>query len=181
MMQPSFQSEKKSILSILTLSAVVFAFLVWWIYAKETGGTTNREMVDLLPYVNSFLNALTSIFLLLGLKAIRSGNRELHKKIMLGACSLSATFLISYLLYHHYHGDTKFIGTGWVRYSYFAILISHILLSMAQVPLILFTFYLAFKKRWNLHRKVAKVTFPIWLYVSVTGVIIFIYLKFLNH
>ena len=138
-------------------------------------------MVDLLPYLNSFLNALTSVFLLVGLKAIKSGNKELHKKIMLGAGSLSATFLISYLLYHHYHGDTKFIGQGLIRISYFAILISHIFLSMLQVPLILFTFYLAFKQKWDLHKRVARVTFPIWLYVSVTGVIIFIYLKFLNY
>lgn len=180
-MQANLKSEKKSIFTIIVLSVVVFAFLVWWIYAKETGHTQNQGMLELLPYLNSFLNAMTSIFLILGLRAIKGGNKELHKKIMLGAGSLSATFLISYLLYHHFHGDTKFLATGLVRTSYFVILISHVLLSMLQVPLILFTFYLAFKSNWELHKKVAKVTFPIWLYVSVTGVVIFIFLKFLNH
>ncbi len=180
-MQANLKSERKSILTIILLSVVVFAFLVWWIYAKETGQTQNQGMVDFLPYLNSFLNALTSIFLVLGLRAIKGGNKELHKKIMLGAGSLSATFLISYLLYHHFHGDTKFLGTGVIKVSYFIILISHVLLSMVQVPLILFTFYLAFKEKWSLHKKVAKITFPIWLYVSITGVVIFIFLKFLNH
>ncbi len=180
-MQPSLNSEKKSIIYILVLSTAVFAFLLWWLFAKEVGHTHNQVMVEFLPYLNSFLNALTSVFLLAGLKAIKSGNKELHKKIMLGAGSLSATFLISYLLYHHYHGDTKFIGQGFIRTSYFAILISHIFLSMLQVPLILFTFYLAFMQKWDLHKRVARVTFPVWLYVSVTGVIIFIYLKFLNY
>lgn len=180
-MQPTLNSEKKSIKIIIVLSVGIFTFLVWWLYAKETAQSSNQELLELLPYINSFINALTSIFLLLGLKAIRSGNKDLHKKIMLGAGCLSATFLICYLIYHHYHGDTKFIGTGVIRYSYFAILISHILLSMVQVPLILLTFYLAFKQKWELHKKVAKITFPIWLYVSVTGVIVFIYLKFLNH
>ncbi len=180
-MQANLKSEKKSIIAIITLSVIVFAFLVWWIYAKETGHTQNRGMVEFLPYLNSFLNAMTSLFLILGLKAIKRGNKELHKKLMLGAGSLSATFLISYLLYHHFHGDTKFIATGAIRVSYFVILISHVLLSMAQVPLILFTFFLAFKGKWALHKRVAKITFPIWLYVSVTGVVIFIFLKFLNH
>lgn len=180
-MQPDLESEKKSIITILSLSGFVFAFLVWWIYAKETGHTQNQAMVEFLPYLNSFLNALTSVFLILGYRAIKKGNKELHKKIMLGAGSLSATFLVSYLLYHHFHGDTKFIGTGVIRVSYFMILISHVILSMAQVPLILFTFYLAFKKNWKLHKRVAKITFPIWLYVSVTGVVVFIYLKLLNH
>ncbi len=179
-MQPSLKSEKKTIISIIILSALVFAFLVWWIYAKETGQTHNQTMVDFLPYLNSFLNALTSIFLILGLRAIKSGNKELHKKLMLGAGSLSATFLISYLLYHHYHGDTKFVGVGIIRTAYFVILISHVLLSMAQVPLILFTFFLAFRAKWELHKRIAKITFPIWLYVSITGVVIFIFLKFLN-
>jgi putative membrane protein len=177
----NLKSEKKSIISILTLSILIFAFLIWWIYAKETGVTHNREMVEVLPYLNSFLNALTSVFLILGHKAIKTGNRELHKKLMLGAGSLSATFLMSYLLYHHYHGDTQFVATGLIRITYFLILISHVILSMIQVPLILFTFYLAFKSKWELHKKMAKITFPIWLYVSVTGVVIFIFLKFFNH
>jgi len=180
-MESDLESEKKSIITILSLSSVIFAFLVWWIYAKETAHAQNQSMVEYLPYLNSFLNALTSIFLILGFRAIKRGNKQLHKKIMLGAGFLSAVFLVSYLLYHHFHGDTKFMGTGMIRASYFIILISHIILSMAQVPLILFTFYLAFKKKWSLHKRVAKITFPIWLYVSVTGVIIFMYLKFLNH
>lgn len=166
--------------SVAAISAVIFAFLVWWIYAKETASSEGLTWVASLPYLNSFLNSLTAILLCFGISAIRKGHKDLHRNIMISAGIVSALFLVSYLTYHHFQGDTKFMGTGIVRPIYFFILISHIILSMVQVPLILGTFYLAFTKKWATHKKVAKITFPIWLYVSVTGVLVFIFLKYLQ-
>ena len=163
------------------LSFGVLAFLIWLIYFK-TGSAPEGEVswVNSLPALNAFLNTLTSIFLITGITFIKRNKIEWHKRAMYLATITSGFFLVSYIAYHHYHGDTKFIGTGLIRPIYFGILISHILLSAIQVPLILSTLYLALTKKFTKHKKVAKVTFPIWLYVSVTGVIIFIMLKWFN-
>ena len=165
---------------ISLLSAIVFAFLVWWIYYKPAASSVGLEWVSFLPYLNCGLNTLTAILLVCGVLAIRAGKKQKHQAIMISAGIASAIFLVSYLTYHHFQGDTKFLGQGGVRYLYFGILISHVLLSMIQVPLILGTFYLAFTKNWGKHKKVAKITFPIWLYVSVTGVLVFVFLKTFN-
>lgn len=162
------------------ISLIVFAFLVWWIYFKPAASSEGLVWVSFLPYLNCTLNSLTAVLLVLGVKAIKAGKRELHQAIMISAGIASALFLVSYLTYHHFQGDTKFLGQGIVRYVYFGILISHVLLSMVQVPLILGTFFLAFTKKWEKHKRVARITFPIWLYVSVTGVLVFIFLKFFN-
>lgn len=166
--------------AILAISGVVFAFLVWWIYFKEAADSVHLAWVSYLPYINCALNSLTAILLCFGVSQIRKGNKETHKKIMISAGVVSALFLVSYLTYHHFQGDTKFTGTGLIRSVYFFILISHVILSMVQVPLILGTFFLAFTKKWATHKKVARITFPIWLYVSVTGVLVFIFLKTFN-
>ena len=100
---------------------------------------------------------------------------------MFSATFTSALFLVSYITYHHFHGDTKFVAVGTIRPIYFGILISHILLSAIQVPLILSTLYLALTRKFVKHKKIARITFPIWLYVSVTGVVIFIMLSQFNH
>lgn len=163
------------------LSFVVLAFLFWLIYFKP--GATNVDVsswVNSLPALNAFLNTLTSIFLVTGYTLIKQNKIEWHKRAMYMATITSALFLVSYIAYHHFHGDTKFIGEGTVRFVYLGILISHILLSIVQVPLILSTLYLAMTKKFAKHKKIARITFPIWLYVSVTGVLIFIMLKWFN-
>ncbi|MEM8931027.1 MAG: DUF420 domain-containing protein, partial [Acidobacteriota bacterium] len=101
----------------------------------------------------------------------------LHKRLMLGGVGFSALFLVTYLTYHHYHGDTPFPGQGWIRPVYFAILISHIVLSIAMLPMILLTLYHALGGRFAQHKAIARKTLPIWLYVSVTGVVIFFLLS----
>lgn len=179
-MQDQKDSHKYLWPIISLLSLIVFVFLVWWIYFKPAANSEGLVWVSFLPYLNSGLNSLTAILLILGIRAIKSGKRELHKAIMISAGVASALFLVSYLTYHHFQGDTKFLGQGVVRYVYFFILISHVLLSMVQVPLILGTFFLAFTKKWEKHKRVARITFPIWLYVSVTGVLVFIFLKLFN-
>lgn len=163
------------------LSFSIIAFLIWLIYFKPGADSAGEILwVNSLPALNAFLNALTAIFLVTGLAFIKQNKIDWHKKMMFSATGTSALFLISYITYHHFHGDTKFMATGIIRPIYFTVLISHILLSTIQVPLILSTLYLAVTKKYAKHRKVARITFPIWLYVSVTGVLIFILLKFFN-
>ena len=173
--------DKKDFVIIGLLSFSVLAFLVWLIYFKPGADLAGEvSWVKSLPALNAFLNTLTSIFLITGLTFIKQNKIDWHKKFMFLATGTSALFLMSYIAYHYFHGDTKFHATGIIRPIYFGVLISHILLSAIQVPLILSTLYLALSKKFVRHRKVARVTFPIWLYVSVTGVLIFIMLRWFN-
>ncbi|AUN96733.1 DUF420 domain-containing protein [Bacteriovorax stolpii] len=174
------RSDKTVFAIIGLLSAAVIGFLFWLIYFKTGASVGDNGWVSSLPAVNAFLNALTAIFLVTGYYAIKTNDRELHIRLMLAATLTSACFLVSYVTYHHFQGDTKFLAQGWIRPVYFFILITHILLSIVQVPLILTTLYLAFTKKFQKHKKVARYTFPIWLYVSVTGVLIFVILKWFN-
>lgn len=171
--------DKKAQTVIFIISLLVFAFLIWLIYFKPVP-EARYSWVAYLPFVNAIFNTITAMLLIFGYKAIKAGDKKLHKSFMMGAAFSSALFLISYITYHHFQGDTKFLAQGTVRYVYFFILITHVLLSIVQVPLIFLTFYHAFKANWSWHKKLAKVTFPIWLYVSVTGVLVFIFLRMFN-
>jgi len=170
-------SDKSAYALIMLTSVLVFAFLVWLIYFKPTA-TTQGSWVSYLPTLNAVLNTLTTLFLIWGYIFIKRLDKKNHVRCMLSATTTSFFFLLSYITYHHFQGDTKFTGIGLVRSVYFFILISHIVLSAFQVPLILITLFHAFRKNFESHRKVARITFPIWLYVSTTGVLIYI---FLNH
>jgi uncharacterized membrane protein YozB (DUF420 family) len=126
-----------------------------------------------LPTVNAALNSLSAVFLFAGFLFIKSRNRSAHRACMLAACASSALFLISYLVYHYQVGSVPFKGAGAVRVVYFAILISHTILAAVVVPLALITLIRALRERFDAHRRIARWTFPIWLYVSVTGVIVY--------
>jgi putative membrane protein len=156
-------------------SLLALAFLFWLIYFRQ--GSGDDQSVAFLPAVNASLNATTAAFLVRGWFAIRGGNRKLHAFCMKSAFIFSALFLACYIIYHSAHGDTPFPGQGWIRPVYFFILITHIVLSMAALPMILGTFYHAVTGRLETHRKWARVTLPIWLYVSLTGVLIFFLLR----
>jgi putative membrane protein len=130
-----------------------------------------------MPAVNASLNAATALLLVLGYRAIKRGQRGLHKRLMISAFCASSLFLVGYLAYHYVHGDTKFLGQGAIRYAYFSVLISHILLSTVIIPLALASFYYAFQARFQTHARITRVLFPIWLYVSVTGVVIYFMLR----
>ncbi|MEM1207345.1 MAG: DUF420 domain-containing protein [Acidobacteriota bacterium] len=162
--------------AILVVSTAVVAFLVWWIYFKTTAAS-DAGWVRALPAVNATFNTLAALCLVGGWRAIKDGRREVHKRFMLSAVGFSALFLASYLTYHHYQGDTPFPGEGWIRPVYFAILISHIVLSVVMLPMILSTLTFAGLGKFPSHKRIARVTLPIWLYVSVTGVVIFFLLK----
>ena len=134
------------------------------------------DFIPYLPHVNACLNGTSAILLMLGYVFIRSGNVAAHRTCQLSALSVSIVFLASYLTYHFNHGSTKFQGTGTVRSVYFLILTTHTILSIVIVPLVVITFYRAFKMDFLRHRKIARITLPLWLYVSVTGVIVYLML-----
>ena len=144
-----------------------------------------------LPTVNATLNTISGILLTIGYVQIRQLRRSrdhnhrdgvppskitAHKNCMLAAFGVSVLFLVSYVIYHYHAGSKPFTKQGWIRPVYFTILISHIILAFVIVPLALRTLYLALRGRFEKHRRIAKITFPIWLYVSVTGVIIYLML-----
>jgi putative membrane protein len=130
------------------------------------------ELSD-LPTVDAALNATSAALLTLGYVFIRRGNVRAHKTCMLSAVGTSALFLACYLTYHYFHGTTRFTGHGAVRPVYFTILISHTVLAAAIVPLVVTTLYRALRGRFALHRRIARWTLPAWLYVSVTGVVVY--------
>ena len=168
---------RKALGLILAVSAAALLFLVWLIYFKAPAAT-EVAWVSNLSAVNAALNSLSTVFLLLGFREIRARNFAKHMRFMIAAFITSALFLVSYIVYHHFVGDTPFTGQGFIRPVYFFILISHIVLSIFVVPLVLSSFLFAFSGKFSTHRKVSKWTFPIWLYVSVTGVMVFFMLKF---
>lgn len=172
-------SDTKAYALIALLSLSIFSFLLWLNYIK-TAPSEIEGWVYMLPGINAVFNTLTAIFLVIGYMKIKKKNVEAHVKCMAGALSCSAFFLVGYILYHNLHGETKFLTQGPIRTFYFFSLISHIALSFVQVPLIFATLYHAFKGNKEKHKKVARWALPIWLYVSVTGVVVFIVLKGFN-
>ena len=126
-----------------------------------------------LPMLNAALNAASAVLLASGWRFIRARRTEAHKRCMLAACATSALFLVSYLTYHYLHGSTRFQGQGAWRAVYFTILISHTILAAAIVPMVLVTLRRAFKGDFARHASLARWTLPLWLYVSVTGVVIY--------
>jgi uncharacterized membrane protein YozB (DUF420 family) len=128
------------------------------------------------PALNAMLNGTSAVLLAAGYAAIRSGKRGLHKKLMVTAFFVSCAFLVSYLVYHYRVGHVAFHGQGWIRPVYFALLLSHTLLAIVIVPLIIITLRRAFLERFDQHRLIARYTLPLWFYVSVTGVIVYLML-----
>jgi uncharacterized membrane protein YozB (DUF420 family) len=129
-----------------------------------------------LPAVNALLNGLAGVLLLVGYSRIRAGRRDLHRKWMLAAFAASSLFLISYVTYHAQVGSVRFTRQGWVRPLYFSILITHVTLAAVVLPLAIVTLTRGLRGRFVQHRAIARWTFPIWLYVSVTGVLVYVLL-----
>jgi uncharacterized membrane protein YozB (DUF420 family) len=129
-----------------------------------------------LPALNATLNAISFVFLLTGYVFIRRGQRDKHRLCMIAALVMSALFLTSYVIYHFNVGSVPFRRTGWIRTVYFAVLIPHVILAAAIVPLVLITVSRALSKRFDRHRVIARWTLPLWMYVSITGVIVYLML-----
>ncbi|PYQ39960.1 MAG: DUF420 domain-containing protein [Acidobacteria bacterium] len=136
--------------------------------------------VTFLPALNAFLNASSALLLATGYVLIRRGRREAHKRVMLAALASSTLFLTSYLVYHAQVGSVRFRGQGAVRTAYFTILLTHTVLAVAIVPLVASTLVPALRGRFDRHRRLARITLPLWAYVSVTGVVIYWMLYRLN-
>ena len=132
----------------------------------------NLQISD-FPTIDAILNATSAILLTLGYVFIRRKNVGAHRFCMVSAVVTSTLFLVFYLTYHYYHGTTRFTGQGTARSVYFAILISHTVLAALIVPLVLTTLYRALRERFELHKRIARWTLPLWLYVSVTGVVVY--------
>jgi uncharacterized membrane protein YozB (DUF420 family) len=126
-----------------------------------------------LPAVNATLNATAAVLLVIGWILIKRGQRRAHERVMLAAVGCSTAFLVSYLAYHFQVGSVRFPGTGLVRTVYLSILLTHTVLATAIVPLVLVTLSHGLRERFDRHRRIARVTMPLWLYVSVTGVVIY--------
>lgn len=134
------------------------------------------DLISQLPHLNALLNTTSAILLTIGYRFIRRGNIPAHRNCQVAAFVTSILFLTSYLTYHYFHGDTKFLGQGAVRPFYFAILITHVVLAIVIVPLVLITLYRAARGDFPRHRRIARWTLPLWLYVSITGVIVYVML-----
>ena len=155
--------------AVVTLAAM--SFLAWVVYFHE--GNTSVPRAAWLPLINAILNGTSAVLISVGLWAIKQRRRTLHMQLMLAAFASSALFLVNYIYYHFSHGDTHFAGQGVVRPIYFAVLISHILLSVATFPMILTSFYLGLSSRLATHRRLSRWTWAGWMYVSVTGVVVY--------
>lgn len=129
-----------------------------------------------LPALNAALNATAATLLFLARRAILAGDEVRHRTLMLGATGVSVVFLVSYLVYHYQHGSTRFAGEGAIRALYFTILVSHTILAALLPFLVVATLTLALRNRRERHRRLARITWPIWMYVSITGVLIYLML-----
>ena len=126
-----------------------------------------------LPFINAMLNGTTAILLMCAVLAIKNGNVQLHKRFIYGACVLGLGFLVNYILYHISNEETRYGGVGIIRYVYFFLLITHILLAIVEVWFVLRALYYGYYDEVDNHKRIVKFAFPIWLYVSVTGVIVY--------
>jgi len=128
-----------------------------------------------LPHLQASLNTISALLLVTGYYFIRKDNRDAHRACMISAVAVSVMFLVSYLIYHYNVGSVKFTGTGFIRPVYFFILITHTVLATLIVPMILVTVYRAASGRFESHKKIARWTLPVWIYVSVTGVVVYLF------
>lgn len=128
----------------------------------------------ILPFINAWINGITFVILVFALRAIKSGNIRQHKRLMHSALIVSLVFLVLYVTYHASTEETRFGGQGSIRYVYFFLLLTHIVLAAALVPLVAITYFRALAERFDRHRKIARITMPVWMYVSITGVIVYL-------
>jgi putative membrane protein len=168
-------SARGAVSAIVAASVAMLGLLAVVLYGHRRAEAA-PDWVTYLPAVNAALNATSACFLVLAYAAVRRRAFAQHARHMLRALVASALFLVSYIVYHSVHGDSKFSGHGVVRSVYFFILITHVALSALALPLILSSFFLGLSARYPLHKRISRYTWPVWLYVSVTGVLVFLFL-----
>jgi|SRR5579872_232754 len=168
-------STRPAIAAILAVSVAASAFLFWLIYIHPAAASSSEYAF--LPALNAIFNGLSAVFLLIGYTFIRARRIAAHRASMITAFAFSSLFLVGYILHHALHGDVRYPLHVAYRAFYLWLLASHILLAVVALPLILVTFFFSLSGRFPQHRKVARWTFPLWLYVSVTGVITYVMLR----
>jgi putative membrane protein len=166
--------EKKFSKFIIAVSIVIplVVAILFGVKLKDLG--IQVEPLSFLPPIYATTNGVTAVVLVWAVFAIKNGKRKLHERLMTFAIALSVAFLVMYVAYHMTSESTKFGGEGVIRYVYFFILITHILLSVAIIPLVLISYVRALSQSFDRHKKIAKITFPLWLYVAVTGVVVYL-------
>jgi len=165
---PSFQKVIIPVLSILLILAISFIIL------NPPTSKSTLDYIVLLPHIIAAINSLTSILLIVGYILIKKGKKGGHKKSMISAFSLGIIFLILYIIYHSNAPSTSFGGDGPIKYLYYFILTTHITFAIIVAPLVLFALSYALNSQFEKHKRIVKFAFPIWLYVSITGVLVYI-------
>ncbi|MFT5735886.1 MAG: putative membrane protein [Maribacter sp.] len=164
-------AKEKRFNRMIALVSIVIPLVVAGLFVVKI---PNVEPLSFLPPIYASINGLTAVLLIVAVLAIKKGNQRLHQNVMTVNIALSLLFLILYIAYHMTSDSTSYGGEGVMRYVYYFILITHIVLSIAIVPLVLRTYAKAYLKDYEKHRAFAKYTFPIWLYVAVTGVVVYV-------
>lgn len=166
------EKKYKKIINILSVIIPIAVAALFGINLRKLG--FDVEPLTFLPPIYATINGLTAVLLIAAVVAIKKGNRKLHEQLNTTAIGFSLLFLLMYIAYHMTSDSTKFGGEGVIRYVYYFILVSHILLSIVIIPLVLTTYMKAKLTKFQEHKKIAKITFPLWLYVAVTGVVVYL-------
>jgi putative membrane protein len=166
----NLELKEKKFNQLITIVSIVVPLVVAALFGVKIDGV---ERLGFLPPIYAAINGLTAVLLIIAVIAIKNGNTSLHQKLMTTCIALSLLFLVLYIAYHMTSESTSYGGEGAVKYVYFFILISHIILSIVVIPLVLKTYAKAYLGQYESHRKLAKITFPIWLYVAITGVVVY--------
>jgi putative membrane protein len=168
----TIDKKYNTLIVLVSIVIPVVVAILFNVKLKDLG--YDVEPLSFLPPIYATINGITAAVLIAAVMAIKKGNRKLHERLMTFAIALSLAFLVMYVAYHMTSDSTKFGGEGVIRLVYFVLLISHIILSIAVIPLVLISYVRALAAKFDQHKKIAKITFPIWLYVAVTGVIVYI-------
>lgn len=170
-------APSRLIVNIIIALSIVVPLVVVLLMNIESRTNLLGLDVGTYPFFHAVINGLTAVLLAVGYTLIKNGKMNLHRNVMMSAFLLSVVFLVSYVISKISHEPVPYGGEGFMRYLYFFILITHIVLSGIIVPLVLFTMYRALTGQYEKHKKIAKWTFPIWMYVSVTGVLVYIFMQ----
>lgn len=173
-MSKSNQNEKKynKWIVILSIAIPLIVAALFGVNLRDLG--FNVQPLTMLPPIYATINGLTAVILIIAFFAIKNKNNVLHENLMTTAVGCSAVFLILYVAYHMTSDSTKFGGEGTIKYVYYFILITHIILSIVIIPFVLITFVRAITENFESHKKIARITFPLWLYVAISGVLVYI-------
>ena len=175
------RSVRSAVIAICVVSAAATVFLLWLVYGRQIPAEFAHKLT-FLPALNAVFNGMSAAALTVGFVFILNRKLTAHRNAMLTAFVFSSLFLVSYITNHYLHGDTRYPGQVAYRTPYLYMLASHVLLSVIALPLVLVTFFLSLSGRFAIHKKVARWTFPLWLYVSVTGVLVYLWLHWaLGH